>query len=153
MTDIRTSILSGLSTLLDSISVAGSYNTNVGTVEIGESDPGDIAPSSSVWIGIIPERAIASERMGYIEYNYEINITAHQFVTTATTVANGAACDNIRRDIRKAIYSSPTLGVSGVVLTRINWDETTNGSKQAAMDHVATVLVNISVIYEESISG
>jgi hypothetical protein len=151
---IRKLILDALKTSLEGITVANGYHTDVTTVEIAAKPWNEVPPDDMPWIGIIPDVAAPTDQIGYVDYEWTINLLAHQIAASTTPIAVSEACDNIRNDIRKCLYSvNPSLDVDGVILIRMGTDEASEGAPEASAAALASSLIPIIVLYQEAITA
>jgi len=169
MTDpLRLQILDALVDAIECIDGTGSWRNTVATAAIearGFDDPDVQATAVKPWVGIVPQKDQASdEPFGSRYVAWPIDVLAHFDVATKTARGIAAACEEMRSDIRRAIYgynavteavesdAPGDLGIEGVVSARVSDTDDSTAAVQAATDGVASVSIRVVIEFVEEVN-
>ncbi len=154
---IRQDILEAAVEMFEDITVANGYRNTIVSAEVlakCHDDP-TIGKEGLPWIGIVPQdEIITDESFGNNKVDWPITILSHFHIDqpgTATTLI--AACTNMFTDIRRTVYENPTLGVEGVILTKITSRIGSEGSDEAVRLGRGSLMVKLVVRFLESVSA
>ena len=153
-TPLRKQVLDALKTTHEGITSANGYNTDVDTVEFAARAWDELAtkPGARPWIGIVPQRSDYEDQIGYVDVTLNIDLLCH-VTSTKTALAVMQTNSELLRDIRKALYTDPTLGVDGVIWTKVVGMDGSDASPLAAQEGIASMVVSIQVLYQEELDA
>lgn len=153
MSDLRQDILDQLKAQLQTITVANGYRHTVTTVAVEARQWDDAMLRSAIlpWIGIIPRKELDFDEMNnQARCEWPIDLAYYFEFTPKTMDGLLAASSGFARDIRRCLYSVPSLGVDEVVLMTITGREGCEANAECASQGRAGVIVSIMVKFEES---
>jgi hypothetical protein len=152
---VRYDILTALKGILEGITIANGYLTDVETVEIGLKDFAEVKASVMPWIGIGFGDALKRDNPDFIDTDLNIHLHAYQaFDRTgdndADTLTEAQLNANLERDIWRAIYATANLGVDGVIYAEVQQDSTSTGAPESVLEGKTELYQLVTVHYEES---
>jgi hypothetical protein len=149
---IRLQIANALVSALQNIDGTGSYDTTVTTVELAArswSDP-EVRPETMPYIGVVPQTESWRDIPQYTIVDWPFEILAHAVVTPKTMSRLATVCAQLRSDIKRALYTAPTLNVEGVVFTRVTGGLGSEGATVAVNEGLASVMIRAMVRFQEA---
>lgn len=153
-TPVRELILSNISTVLATISVANGYKTNVTTVSRSLVSWGDIGASQMPWLGFAP---VGQSTAGYkpnhlLDVRLPVTIVGH--VSSQAGAPKSQALSKLEDDIIAVINADTTRGGNAI---RTNWQGTqTDEGNPDSDDHrggSGTLVMAFEVMYQRSVNS
>jgi hypothetical protein len=121
-TPAKTTILAGVKTALEGITVLAGFKSTVVTVEQAVKGPDEITTAMRPWIGFMPEREkFEYEGPGNIWVTLPVYVGAH--VQAATEALVDAAIANLQDDIIAAMFADPRFGETSVDVKLLDGDD------------------------------
>lgn len=145
---IRTTIKDALVAAYQGITVANGYRTTISNVEIVAKTPSE-APEDRNWVGLIVGAEDYTDEPGTLVT--VANWTSFAFLTASarTQAAVHQIVQDFRNDQRKALYSTPQLGVEGVHYLRLVRSEGAESSPQWVAEGCGVVATTLIIKFDE----
>jgi hypothetical protein len=152
----KTTILAGIKTALEGISIANGHKTDVVTVEQSIKDWQSVPPSLRPWVGFKPNKERYQVDSPYhLWVTLPIYIGAH--IIADTEALADIAIVNLQDDIIAALYADPTFGETAVDVKLIDGQSDIGDPDRlegGAVDgYSGTFDMNWEVIYERTTSS
>lgn len=149
-TPARTNILLEVEAALNTISVAGGYNTDVTTVETMLRGRDDVQPGERPYLAFGPGKD-TPQNFCFNEIRVEMPIYIVGIIAEANWTTRSAKLNLLIDDVIAAMFTDPTLNSNAVDLSLVSAD--TDEADPDAGETGGTIILEFKVVYYRTTSA